>query len=164
MGIVMHAKRKAFAYITQGQKLLVFEHQDSLEAGIQVPAGTIERRESPDAAALREAQEETGLQMLSLVAFLGEQTRDMSDFHRAEIHYRYFYHVRCDQETPQTWLYGERFPSDVDTRHDDSPEFRHVFRCYWVALDAVPPLIADHGYYLDKLRASLSKQPPTEQE
>ena len=33
---------KAFAYITRDDELLVFRHVDSPEAGIQVPAGTIE--------------------------------------------------------------------------------------------------------------------------
>ena len=39
-------KRKVLAYITKGQEpnleLLVFEHKDFPEAGLQVPAGTIE--------------------------------------------------------------------------------------------------------------------------
>lgn len=46
-------RRKAFAYITHQQRLLVFEHPDSPEAGIQVPAGSIEPGETPQAGTLR---------------------------------------------------------------------------------------------------------------
>ena len=42
-------KRKVFAYITHRCHLLVFWHVDVPEAGIQVPAGTVEPGESPAA-------------------------------------------------------------------------------------------------------------------
>lgn len=145
----MIEKRKAFAYVTRGRRLLVFEHPHAPEAGIQVPAGTIEPGESPEAAVLREAHEETGLTALKLGTFLGEQRRDMSDFGRAEIHHRYFYQVICEQETPERWDWGERFPSDEP---EVSPTFRHVFRFYWVDLsDGIPELIADHGVMVERL-------------
>src|SRR5690606_22715073 len=125
----MQTKRKAFAYITQGTKLLVFEQPDSPLAGIQVPAGTIENGESPQTGALREAHEETGLETLRVVQFLGEQIRDMSDYDKQEIHHRYFYHLLCEEETPETWLHGERFPSD-QPNHNGS--ITHMFKFYWV--------------------------------
>lgn len=95
----MKTTRKAFAYITQGNSLLIFEHEDAPEAGIQVPAGSIEAGETPEEAALREAKEETGLQRLSVIRFLGEEIRDMSDYGKQEIHHRYFYHLRCCEKT-----------------------------------------------------------------
>lgn len=53
---------KVTAFVTrptgQGDELLLFQHPS---AGIQLPAGTVEQDEAPAAAALREAQEETGL-------------------------------------------------------------------------------------------------------
>src|SRR5438128_2640154 len=100
---MMIEKQKVLAYITRGGKLLVFEHPFSPEAGIQVPAGTIEPDEKPEDAVLREAREETGLSAFRLGAFLGVQRRDMSDFGMAETYYRYFYHVVCEQETAATW-------------------------------------------------------------
>ena len=40
---------------------MVFTHRDIPEAGVQVPAGTVEEGETLDAAVLREVHEETGL-------------------------------------------------------------------------------------------------------
>ena len=34
-------KQKAFAYITHGNRLLVFRHVHHPEAGVQVPVGTV---------------------------------------------------------------------------------------------------------------------------
>jgi 8-oxo-dGTP pyrophosphatase MutT (NUDIX family) len=62
-------KRKALAYITWGNSLLVFRHPHVPAAGIQVPGGTIEEGESPEEAVLREAIEETGLQTSSSSGF-----------------------------------------------------------------------------------------------
>lgn len=66
-------KRKVFAYITSGNRLLVFWHPDAPEAGTQVPAGTVEPGERPEAAVLREAFEETSLPGLELAGLLGER-------------------------------------------------------------------------------------------
>jgi 8-oxo-dGTP diphosphatase len=60
-------KRKAFAYITHRDQLLLFTHPLSPEAGIQAPAGTLEDGEEPEAGVLREAMEETGLTGLEVV-------------------------------------------------------------------------------------------------
>lgn len=148
----MQMKRKAFAYITQGNKLLVFEQPDAPSAGIQVPAGSIEIGETPENGALREAHEETGLEALKVVRFLGEQIRDMSDYGKQEIHHRYFYHLLCEQEASETWEHGERFPSD-QAHHDGS--ITHLFHLYWVDLNDLPQLIADHDFYIQTLIESL---------
>ncbi len=44
-----------------GVEILVFEHRDFPEAGVQVPAGGIEAGETVEQAALRELHEETGV-------------------------------------------------------------------------------------------------------
>ncbi len=66
---------KVTAFITRdterGRELLVFTRPD---AGIQVPAGTMEAGETPEIAVMREAYEETGLTDLRLVAYLGAIT------------------------------------------------------------------------------------------
>jgi 8-oxo-dGTP pyrophosphatase MutT (NUDIX family) len=69
---------KVTAFITRngGQDLLLIQHPD---AGIQLPAGTVEEDESPERAVLREVREETGLEStgdpaaggLRLVQYIG---------------------------------------------------------------------------------------------
>lgn len=137
-------KRKVFAYITHGNRLLVFRQPGSPEAGIQVPAGTVEAHEPLDEAVIREASEETGLTGFILVRFLGDQMRDMTEFGRNELHHRHFYHLRYDGETPSMWLHTEPDPDHGG----------HVvpFEFSWVLLpDEVPELIADHGAMLSRL-------------
>lgn len=138
-------KRKAFAYITCGHRLLVFRHRDDPDAGIQVPAGTIEIDELPEAAVLREAFEETGLADLVLVKFLGEQILDVTNLGRNEVHHRYFYHLRCPGNPPQEWTHAEMHPSTGEA----GPIF---FEMFWAELPyGVPELIADHGIMLPVL-------------
>ena len=105
-------KYKVFAYISHAGRLLVFSHPDHPEAGIQVPAGSVKEGERPEAAVLREAFEETGLDSLELIAFLGVQQRDMGDFGLDQIHHRYFYHLRYKGRPPETWRHYETDPSD----------------------------------------------------
>lgn len=62
---------KVTAFITRGRDLLLFEHPN---AGIQIPAGTVEDGEPLEQAALREAAEESGLppESLRVAAYLGQ--------------------------------------------------------------------------------------------
>ena len=138
-------KHKVFAYITHGERLLVFTHPHAPEAGIQVPAGTLRDDESPEAGVMREAVEETGLAGLRLVRYLGEQYLDRSPMGRDEIHHRRFYHLRCEGDPPETWTHYENDPSDGS----GGP---HLFAFFWARLpDQVPELIVDHGKMLPKL-------------
>lgn len=61
---------KVTAFITRkaGRDLLLFEHPN---AGVQIPAGTVEDDETPEEAAVREGVEETGLTSLSIRRYLG---------------------------------------------------------------------------------------------
>jgi len=101
-------KHKAFAYITHQRRLLVFSHPNHPDSGIQVLAGMIEPGETPSAAALREAAEETVLSGLTTARFLGEQIRDMIDLD--QVHHRYFYHLPYAGGPPATWRHGEHGP------------------------------------------------------
>lgn len=69
---------KVTVFITRpapdGHHLLLFEHPN---AGIQIPAGTVEFGETPEAAAVREAAEETGLTALTLRRTLGVTTESL---------------------------------------------------------------------------------------
>ena len=144
-------KHKVFAYITHGHHLLVFRHLYAPEAGIQVPAGTVEADERYEDAVLREAFEETGLSDLTLDCFLGEQKRDMSDFGINEVHHRRFYHLRYDGHPAATWRHEE---SDPSGGLEPAPI---IFEFFWARLPYdVPPLIADHGMMLPQLLRRLS--------
>ncbi|HEX4204655.1 MAG TPA: NUDIX domain-containing protein [Ktedonobacteraceae bacterium] len=148
--MVKPVKRKVFAYITHDRHLLVFRHPFVPEAGIQVPAGTVEVGEPLEKAVLREAFEETDLTDLFLDGFLGEQERDMSDFGKNEIHHRFFYHLRYQGNPPAMWRHEERYPSE---------EPKHLpitFEFFWAPLPhGVPALIADHGKMLPRLWENL---------
>ena len=65
---------KVTCFITRsknkGTDLLLFRHPN---AGVQIPAGTVEPGEAPEAAAIREAAEESGLPGLVLLRYLGER-------------------------------------------------------------------------------------------
>lgn len=144
-------KNKVYCYITCGDRLLVFRHVDFPEAGIQVPGGSIEPGEAPDAAALREAEEETGLRDLALVGLLGEVERDMSDRGRDEIQHRWFYHLLCETETPAVWRHAERTPSEGDGSI--------WFELTWAPLRRErPTLIAGMGDLLPQLLERMGSQ------
>lgn len=134
---------KVFAYITHGTDLLVFCHPDFPEAGIQVPAGTMEAGESPESAVMREAFEETGLKGLKMRGFLGECCYDMSSRGGDPAQRRYFFHLELQGEAPSTWRHNE-------TNGGMSEPV--VFEFFWVRMpDDIPDLIAGHGQLLSVL-------------
>jgi 8-oxo-dGTP diphosphatase len=150
MGRVSAVVSKVFAYITQGDRLLIFRHTDFPEAGIQVPAGTVKPGERPEDAVLREAIEETGLTDLTLTNFLGEQVRDRADVGLNQIHHQHFYHLKCGGHPPETWQHDETDPSD------GSPAPIH-FEFFWAQLPwNVPELVGDDGAFLTQLCEALS--------
>ena len=77
------AIEKVAAFITRetkdGLELLLFKHPYAFN---QLPAGTVEPGETPEAAVLREAFEETGLEPLSIREYLGCQEVQLSDINR----------------------------------------------------------------------------------
>src|SRR3712207_6774615 len=143
-------KYKVFAYITHGNRLLIFRHPRSPTAGLQVPAGTIKVGEAPEAAVLREAFEETGLAGLKLNHCLGEQMWDMAPSGRNEIHHRRFYHLQYMGTPPVVWQHIETDPSEGTGSH--------LFEFFWGRLpDQVPPLIAEHDKFLPELCEQLTE-------
>jgi len=137
--------QKAVVYITHGTNLLVFHHPHHQQAGIQVPASTIEAGEMQDKAVMREAFEETGLASLQLREFLGATTYNIIPYGRDEIQRRFFYHLIYAAEPPDSWQHYERFPSNGQMESILS-EF------YWVSLNNGPPdLVAGQEALLEQL-------------
>lgn len=137
-------KHKALCYVVRHCRLLVFRHlgQPWDESGLQVPAGTIKRAEDPEAAALREAREETGLSALHVVRKLGEADYDMSP-HRREIHHRHFFELSVGTTPPERWTSQEDDPDD-----GSGPK---AFECYWIPLRQGHVLSAGQGALLGQL-------------
>ena len=135
----MKIKEKVLAYITHAGKLLVFIHPGHPEAGIQVPGGSIQVSESPEAAVLREAREETGLQQFEIRSYLGMREFDLTTYGIRAILRRHFFHLEYTGDPPATWRGSEDDPSDGSPGPIEL-EF------YWVVLpEGVPRLIAGQG-------------------
>ncbi|MFB4160026.1 NUDIX domain-containing protein [Geomicrobium sp. JSM 1781026] len=126
---------KVYAYVTKGQHLLVFT-QNSLQAGIQVPKGTVESGEEVLDAAVRECIEETGIQSLPPPVFLA---RDEWQRPYGWVEQRFFYHFSYSN-LPEYWTHS---PSR------GGAETGLVFRFQWVAYDHAPHvLITGHDDYV----------------
>jgi 8-oxo-dGTP pyrophosphatase MutT (NUDIX family) len=144
------ARSKVFAYITRGQSILILEHPDHPDAGIQVPAGTLECGESPRDGVQREAFEETGLTGLRIAAFLGLDSFDRWPWYgQNEIHNRWYFHLVGTSTLPDAWEHVEAFPSDGGN------PVRFTFS--WVPIDEVQ-LVWGHDAMLGRLRESLQRQ------
>lgn len=141
--------QKVVAYVTKGERLLVFRHVD-VDAGIQAPAGTLEAGESPAAGVLREAREETGIDSLAIRRFLGSRDYNMKEYGINEIHRRYFFHLECTGDAPDAWRHFEIAASG-------SAAGPIEFEFFWVrALDEIPDLAAGQGDFLGELADSLA--------
>lgn len=103
--------KKALAYVVRGDELLVFRHADFPESGLQVPAGTVEDGEAPDAAVIRELFEESGLASVRLVSLFGRY-RYVPEGQKGAVHERYVYHLEFTGQTPSQWTHIESCRSD----------------------------------------------------
>jgi RimJ/RimL family protein N-acetyltransferase/8-oxo-dGTP pyrophosphatase MutT (NUDIX family) len=143
----MRAKHKVFAYITQADRLLVLSHPFAPEAGIQVPAGTVDEDEAWATAVLREATEETGLTGLQIGRYLGDDVWQWPGKDEAAV--RHFYHLLCDDAVPDRWWHNETHPSEGE-------EAVIPFELFWVQMPhEVPVLAPGHGKFLSQLMADL---------
>jgi 8-oxo-dGTP pyrophosphatase MutT (NUDIX family)/ribosomal protein S18 acetylase RimI-like enzyme len=138
-------KEKVLAYITrQGSKgldLLVFEHRDIPEAGIQVPAGTVDPGESVSFALLREVQEESGLEFKDPGNLLGSFKWFQED--RNELHNRNVFHLIAPADVLDEWVH-------IVKGHDE--DVGMAFKYYWIPLaDAITRLAGKQGIYVEKV-------------
>lgn len=137
---------KVIAYITRsfGSKtqVLVFEHCDIPEAGVQVPAGTVEKNESFERAVMREVREEAGLSSQGRAVLLGRFKWFRED--RNELHLRNVFHVKFDDVLKDEWLH------QVSGNGEDN---KMMFRFYWEDLEKAEAILAaDQGLYLYLLK------------
>lgn len=136
-------KEKVLCYVVRDGRLLVFRHTDYSyeEVGIQVPAGSIRPGETPEAAALREAKEETGLSEFKIVKKLGVVEYDISPY-RLEIQNRHVFQLELAQDTAERWASQED--------HDGKQEPTHL-ECFWIPLEAAHILQSGQGALLGRL-------------
>lgn len=137
----METKRKVLAYIIRigmegGRELLTFTHEGMPEAGIQVPGGTVEERESLLEALQREIEEESGLKDLALARHFGTHEYITQD--RSQLHTRYLFEVKFIEEPPDKWTHV------VKSNGDDN---NLIFNFSWIPLEEAETLIGDLGKY-----------------
>ena len=142
----MKTRHRSYAYITHGNRLLLFTHPKHPEAGIQVPAGSVEEGEKPEDAAMREAEEETNLKNLKFERFLDQDTRDMNDCGTDELQYRWFHHLSCTSTPAEEWTHGEFSKEGI---------MLHQFDFFWCDIESLPKLVANYDDKIDLLRDSL---------
>lgn len=144
---------KVLAYLWQGQQLLVFRQPDHPEAGLQVPAGTVEPGEELLAAVHRELEEESGLSAFDEVVRLASYRIDMRPFGKDEIHERHVFALRHLGNAPQAWRHWELHSSD------GRPPI--ALDLSWHDLRAgVPDLAADQGRCLPLLLQQMATGVP----
>ncbi|TDO49141.1 NUDIX domain-containing protein [Kribbella sp. VKM Ac-2527] len=123
--------RKAAAFVTRDRKLLVFRKPHHPGTGTQVPAGTVEPGETPEAAVVREAEEETGLTGFTLLGLLDHHVVDMRPYGRRELHDRWCYHLLAPADAPIAWRHGESDPSS-------GPDPYNPYDFSWLDLTRAP--------------------------
>ncbi len=136
---------KVMAYIVREDRLLVFTHADDatpFESGLQVPAGSVRPGEPPEAAVLREAQEETGLSGLRIERFLGVTEYDARPYADA-VYVRFFFRLSVDApELPERWTGWER---------GDGKGEPIRFELFWIPLRKAHVLAAGQSALLGRL-------------
>ena len=116
-------RHKVLAYIIRERdgrrELLVFTHRDDPEAGVQVPAGTVEPGEPIEDALFREIREESGLTDVQLVRKLAEHEEVEWD------NIRHVFYLIAPNGAPDTWTH---------TVHGQGKDAGMVFEYRWVDL------------------------------
>lgn len=143
-------KKKVLAYITTAIEgkvhLLVHRHRDFPFVGLQVPAGTMDPGEDPERAVLREAEEESGLKDLRVVAAVGRYEYT-APWDANRVHDRHVFHLEVTGPVEKTWSHS------VTAGEADKGL---VFVYEWLPLDGEIDLAGGQGDLLDQFRKSAS--------
>ncbi len=138
-------KHKVLAYLTRQRngtmQLLVFKHRDFPEAGVQIPAGTVEPGETVEAALFREVAEESGVQNPVLVSKLAEHFE--ADWNQT----RHIFHLLAPDDTPENWSH---------TVQGNGEDNGMVFEYYWVDLTDQATLAGNQHRWLSHLLATFA--------
>ncbi|GGP08262.1 NUDIX hydrolase [Oceanobacillus neutriphilus] len=135
----MNTVKKVYGYLTRLKdnkiQVLVFQHPN-LEAGMQIPKGTVETGEEIDFAIIREMQEETGLQKFKVEKLIAEYFWKNDD---GVIHNRFFYRINVTEALDE-WKYQPTGGGE---------ESGLTFRYFWISSPHEAELVRGHGDYLD---------------
>lgn len=148
MTVLPGMRHKVLAYITREQagvrQVLVFDHQDQPEAGLQVPAGTVEPGELIEPALWREIEEEAGLRpsVLRLVRKLAEHPEP------AWGNIRHVFHLEALTRLPETW---------IQTVGGTGEDRGYQFVYHWAGLDVI--LSGGQHRWLARLREGAHEKP-----
>jgi 8-oxo-dGTP pyrophosphatase MutT (NUDIX family) len=107
---------KAHGYVTHGSRLLAFTHRDSAEPGVQIPAGTIRAGEDPEAAVVREVEEETGLVDIVVIGPLATYDHSADPVLVPAGHEnqrRHASHLETRGAVAESWVHWERGDGDT---------------------------------------------------
>jgi ADP-ribose pyrophosphatase YjhB (NUDIX family) len=145
----MERVAKAIAYVTRNsalgrREMLVFEHRDFPEAGLQVPAGTVDMGETPEEAVLREVEEESGLHGCYILGKLA--VYDWPNPETGQMNERHVFHLAAPSRTEEAWTWIETDAGRVSELEG------YVFLFRWVPLDGLINLAGSQGDYLDLVR------------
>ncbi len=108
--------------------------------GIQVPGGTVEPHKTPEAGALREAFEESGLTAFSEVRLLAYDT--WFGRHDSVYRERYFYQLPVNGVAPDIWSHAAS---------DGELDKGMVFTYRWLNVARAQSIVGHMGDYLHLL-------------
>jgi ADP-ribose pyrophosphatase YjhB (NUDIX family) len=130
-------------------ELLVFEHLDAPEAGLQVPAGGVDSLEDLTHAVLREVHEETGLTGVKVLRTLTTEEKPHPE--TGQPRRTTYFHLQASIDAPDDWIH------QVTGAGGDGGM---VFACRFLPLPLLHPLADDQDSWLGLINPAMATQHP----